>query len=211
MVTCPLCYSNSVKNYYNSPKHIFLECAACTSVFRHPDTYLSERAEKQRYERHCNDVNDLGYQEFVNPIVEAVQANFTTAAKGLDYGAGTGPVITKLLTEKGYELALYDPYFHPDKAVLGETYDYIVCCEVIEHFYVPFQEFERLYQLLKPNGTLFCMTEFLPADSAQFEHWHYKNDLTHVVFYTSENLEFIQKNVGFSSLHINKRLITLTR
>jgi len=37
--------------------------------------------------------------------------DFNTNHKGLDFGAGTGPVISKVLKDKGYCIAQYDIFF----------------------------------------------------------------------------------------------------
>ncbi|HAH33245.1 MAG TPA: methyltransferase, partial [Flavobacteriaceae bacterium] len=78
--------------------------------------------EKERYLSHQNDVEDSGFQKFVSPIVRAIKANHSPKDKGLDFGAGTGPVVSKLLEDLNYKMALYDPFFHPSKAPLLNTY-----------------------------------------------------------------------------------------
>ena len=205
MKTCPLC-----RNQIESQRTFFYQCLSCRSVFRDPDTYLSAENEKARYLLHNNDINDKGYQEFVAPVLTAVLKSFPVKSKGLDYGAGTGPVIAKLLSEKNYKVALYDPFFYPNTEVLKDAYDFIVCCEVIEHFHNPDKEFTELYRLLKPNGKLFCMTDLLP-EKELFDDWYYKNDPTHVIFYSEENLKWIKENIGFSHLDIDGRLIEFTK
>jgi len=101
---------------------------------------------------HNNDVNDSGYHKFVSPIVNAVLNDFLPEHKGLDFGAGTGPVISKLLTDRNYQIKQYDPYFFNLPELLQKKYDYIVCCEVIEHFYDPDKEFQLLKSLLKARN-----------------------------------------------------------
>lgn len=204
MIPCPLCS----KSTYVQPEgtHSFYDCKHCGTVFRHPDFFLSAEAEKQRYLQHNNDVEDQRYQAFVAPIVDAVIERYRPESSGLDFGAGTGPVISKLLGEKGYKMSLWDPYFHPDSSVLDDTYDFIVCCEVMEHFYEPYSEFKRMKELLKPGGALFCMTDLLPGPTP-FSRWHYKDDPTHVVFYSEENLRWIQQHLGFSDVSVDGRLI----
>ena len=58
-------------------------------------------------------------------------------ARGLDYGAGPGPALAAMIEEDGYSAALYDPLFHPDEAVLSDSYDFITCTETVEHFATP--------------------------------------------------------------------------
>jgi SAM-dependent methyltransferase len=175
----------------------------------HPNSYIAAEAEKQRYEAHNNDVEDPRYQKFVAPIVAAVQAHYTNNSTGLDFGAGTGPVITKMLEDDGYQIALWDPFFHPNATVLETHYDFIVCCEVIEHFHKPDEEFKQLYKLLKPGGRLFCKTDLLPDTS--FKDWYYITDPTHVIFYSEGSLRWIQENFGFSEVQIDGRLITFSK
>ncbi|MDX1462450.1 MAG: class I SAM-dependent methyltransferase [Marinirhabdus sp.] len=188
-----------------------MRCNHCTAIFRNPETLVSSEQERARYLTHKNDVNNVGYQRFVQPIVTAVQQLHPTTAKGLDFGAGTGPVISKLLSEQGYTLALYDPFFHPDQSVLETNYDYIVCCEVIEHFHNPLLEFKRLKELLVSGGQLFCMTDLWDGTVAEFERWYYKNDKTHVIFYNKTCLEWMVSSLGFASITIEDRLITITK
>ena len=111
------------------------------------------------YLTHENDIDDRRYQQFVSPITEAILSQIPTDKIGLDFGAGPEPVISEILTEKGYQTKLYDPVFHRDKSVLAQQYDFIICCEVMEHFHQPAVEFARLKSLLKSGGKLFCMTQ----------------------------------------------------
>ncbi len=76
-----------------------------------PRDRLVPAPERQYYETHNNDVNDPRYQAFVAPITTAVQRDFSPHSLSLDFGTGTGPVITKVLPDQGYALKLYDPFF----------------------------------------------------------------------------------------------------
>lgn len=168
--------------------------------------YLEENQEKARYEEHNNDVGNKGYQSFVYPIVKEVLNDYKKYDKGLDFGSGTGPVITKLLRDKEYNIKLYDPFFANEPEVLEEKYDYIVSCEVIEHFHNPRKEFKLLRSLLKPGGSLYIMTSIYSED-IDFKTWNYKDDKTHVFFYHKKALEWIKNEFDFAHLKIEKNLI----
>jgi len=168
---------------------------------------LSLEREKARYETHNNDVHDPEYQRFVSPIVSSALRDLSPSHSGLDFGAGTGPVISKLLRDQGFNIVQYDPFFHDHPALLEDTYDYIVCCEVVEHFCLPSREFALLKRLLKPQGILYCMTE-LYRQGIDFSNWYYINDPTHVFIYQSTTMEWIRQEYGFSSCAIRDRLIT---
>ncbi|PKA83768.1 methyltransferase family protein [Ulvibacter sp. MAR_2010_11] len=210
MVPCILCHSLQTKLLLYRQEVAYYLCNSCGSVYKDPAGFLDREAEKERYLLHENDVNDHDYQYFVNPIVEEVVKHFPEKSTGLDFGAGTGPVIAKLLSEKGYTISLYDPFFHPNTSVLHKTYDFIVCCEVIEHFHNPEKEFELLHKMLEPEGKLFCMTELLPKEKS-FATWYYKDDPTHVLFYSEENLKWIQEHFGFKKVEIEGRLVVFSK
>ncbi len=202
---CPLCNSFSTL-FCEKPKHLFYKCTNCEGIFRPKHTFLTAEAEKEHYEKHNNDVFDERYQAFVSPIVNAVLHDFSPEAKGLDFGSGTGPVIAKMLTDKGYQVQNYDLFFANEPSLLKEKYDYVSCCEVMEHFHHPYQEFELLKSLLLPKGKLFCKTEVY-NNQTPFENWYYKDDFTHVFIYQLKTLEWIQKNLRFSKVSVYDKLI----
>jgi SAM-dependent methyltransferase len=203
--TCPLCNSTATV-FCEKPKHLFYKCNVCEGIFRPAFTYLTSEEEKAHYELHNNDVNDVRYQHFVSPIVNAVLHDFTPNDTGLDFGSGTGPVIAKMLTDKGYQVQNYDLFFAKEPSLLQEKYDYVSCCEVMEHFHHPYQEFELLKSLLLPKGKLYCKTEVF-KNQKPFENWYYKDDFTHVFIYQPQTLEWIKNEFQFSNLIIKEKLI----
>ena len=209
--SCILC-SGKTEFFYRDENRgrSYYRCESCLSLMMDPADYLTQEEEKARYLTHNNDVEDPGYQKFVSPIVDAVLADYGPEDLGLDFGAGTGPVITSMLEEEDYQLKLYDPFFHPHPEKLEDSYDYIVCCEVMEHFYHPYDEFKKLYGLLNPGGTLYCMTSIY-HEGIDFDKWGYKDDETHVFFYHKEALEWIRREFGFKDLKIDKKLIKLIK
>lgn len=83
----------------------------------------------------------MGYRRFLarlaNPLVERIGA---APLSGLDFGSGLGPTLSVMLTELGYNMAIYDPYFAPNREALEQQYDFVTCTEAIEHFYLPAKE-----------------------------------------------------------------------
>jgi SAM-dependent methyltransferase len=202
-MACPLC-RNSGETVSGTE---FYLCGECWGFYRHFRHRPDMDEEKARYKTHNNDVHDPRYQRFVSPIVSAVLRDFTPSHSGLDFGAGTGPVISKLLREQGFNIVQYDPFFHNHPALLEDTYDYIVCCEVVEHFYIPEREFALLKRLLKPQGRLYCMTALF-APGMEFRDWHYIRDSTHAFIYQSATMEWIRQKYHFSLCDIQDRLVT---
>jgi SAM-dependent methyltransferase len=200
--TCPLC-NNTGEPFHNEE---FFRCKNCQGIFRPKVFYPSPTAEKHRYEQHNNDVNDERYQQFVSPITTAVLKERASTDIGLDFGAGTGPVISKILKDNDFIIHQYDPFFHKNLDLLKKTYDYIVCCETIEHFHDPKKEFSLLKKLLKPKAVLYCMTHIYNSEIL-FADWYYRKDPTHVFIYQKETFEWIVDEFDFSQLHIDGRLV----
>lgn len=208
-MVCPLCNSTSTL-FCEKPKHLFYKCDTCEGIFRPQHTFLTAEEEKAHYEKHNNDVFDERYQNFVSPIVNAVLQDFSPEAKGLDFGSGTGPVIAKMLTDKGYQVQNYDLFFANDVSLLNQKYDYVSCCEVMEHFHQPYKEFELLKSLLLPKGKLYCKTEVF-NNQKPFENWYYKDDFTHVFIYQPKTLEWIKTEFHFSNVIIKEKLIVFEK
>ncbi|MFC1760167.1 methyltransferase domain-containing protein, partial [Candidatus Neomarinimicrobiota bacterium] len=137
----------------------------------------------------------------------AIMKVFSADHKGLDFGAGTGPVISKILEDNKFQIKQYDPFFYNLPSLLESQYDYIAACEVIEHFHEPKKEFSLLKDLLLQNGKLYCMTN-LYNENIDFHNWDYKSDITHVFIYQKKTIEWIKEEFGFSDVTIKERLIT---
>ena len=202
---CLLC-NESATVFCEKHNHLFYKCDTCQGIFRPKHTFFDATSEKNHYEQHNNDVNDLGYQKFVAPIVNEILIDFSPKDKGLDFGSGTGPVIAKMLREKDYQVENYDIFFENVPERLTQKYNYISCCEVMEHFHEPLKEFELLHSMLLPNGKLYCKTELF-NNQIPFEDWYYKNDLTHVFIYQEETLYWIQKNLQFKKVTVMDKVI----
>lgn len=203
---CPLCKRTS-KVFYNFNKRLYHQCDYCSGIFVDPSLILTKENEKSRYEEHNNNVYDKRFQKFVSPITDSVKNNFSENDMGLDFGAGHAPVITKVLSDFNYNIKPYDPFYFNDKSLFQTKYDYITCCEVIEHFNDPPKEFAQLKELLNPNGKLYVMT-WLYDESIDFHNWNYKDDHTHVFIYHKNSMLWIKEKFGFTNLKFNNRLIT---
>src|SRR5690606_34671497 len=188
----------------------YFDCPECRGMVKDVSLYPDAENEKLRYLTHVNDVNDPRYQNFTSPITNYILDHFSKDQEGLDFGCGTGPVISKVLSDAGYRVLQYDPYFanHPEN--LERSYDYIAACEVVEHFYNPCTEFKRLYDMLNPGGSLAIMT-LVYNDQTPFSDWYYRKDPTHVFIYRKETFEYICKQFGFKDWFMDTRLIVLKK
>ncbi len=182
---CPLCSGGQIFFYHRDRRRDYLACADCSLVFVPAEFYLSPAAERAEYDLHCNGVDDPGYRHFLARLAEPLVQRLQPAAQGLDFGCGPGPALAHMLREQGFDVTLYDPFYQPDDAALTASYDFICATEVVEHLHYPGVELARLWSLLKPRGWLGVMTK-LVRDKAAFTRWHYKNDATHVCFFSAD-------------------------
>ena len=97
---------------------------------------------------------------------------------------------SEMFEEAGHQMEIYDPFYAPDPAPFAHMYDFITATEVVEHLHHPRVELDRLWGLLRPSGWLGIMTK-LVLDAEKFATWHYKNDPTHVIFFSQQTLEWL--------------------
>lgn len=206
---CPLCDQKS-NTFFQDPLHHFFMCDQCGGIFRDRDQFLTKTAEKKRYLHHISSMEDTGYYQFISPIIDEVVSSFPVDSLGLDFGCGHTPVLSRHLSNEGFKMVEYDPIFFNYKSALKNKYNFIVACEVVEHFYNPFDEFKRLHDLLKPEGTLICKTH--PFEKKiDFASWYYKNDPSHVFIYQRKTFEWIKEFLEFKNVKINDRTIIFSK
>ncbi len=209
IVSCPLCSSDNNKIVYEEMrnfKRTFLKCNECSFVFVNPQHLLEPNIEKSRYEMHRNDIRDDGYVAFLNQLIVPMLKLVSKEHTGLDYGCGPYPMMAEIMREQNCSVAVYDPFFANDKSVLEKQYDYLTCCEVVEHFHNPQQEFEKLLSLVKEDGLIGIRTCIL-YDHINFQGWHYKEDETHVSYYTPGSIEWIEWRFGLVKVIEEKNVI----
>lgn len=196
---CLLCHTPHVAPFRvdKKPVHSYFHCAECDLIFMEPSERLGPEEEKQRYDLHEN-TNNAGHRDFFLPLVQGLEEHFKAAGispsqlTSLDYGCGPSPVLSGLLSERGFKTHNYDLYYHPNQDELRRTYHLVTSTEVWEHLYAPRQEIERMLRLLKPGGLLGVMTSAHRGEAA-FHDWHYRRDTTHVVFFSEKSMEWFAK------------------
>lgn len=176
---------------------MYHRCQRCKATWLDPAHYLSPDKELAHYQTHQNDADDEGYRKYLSRLADPLLDRLMSNSSGLDYGCGPGPALAAMMREAGHRMAVYDPFFAPDKVPLAGTCDFITCTETAEHFHNPRREFAMLASLLEPDGILAVMTIF-QTDDERFEGWRYRQDPTHVVFYRPCTFEVIAGQLGLS-------------
>jgi SAM-dependent methyltransferase len=183
---------------------IFHECPNCEFIFKDSSIYPSYEDEKKQYDYHQNDEDNMGYVNYLNDFIQSAVFPFIKNGRILDFGSGPNPVLSKLLKNQyGYQVDIFDYYYHHDLDYKNQTYDMITSTEVIEHLRNPIIHFNQFYDLLNPKGYLSLMTLFHPKNQDLFFKWFYIRDITHVSFYTVKTIEVIAEKTGFDVVYTN--------
>lgn len=207
-MNCPLCLNKNIQHYHQDKQRDYWQCGHCDLVFVKPEQFLSLQQEKSIYDQHQNNPDDLGYRKFLNKLLVPLVKQLTKEAKGLDFGSGPGPTVSVMLAELGYDVENYDIFYANNPELLKRKYDFITCTEVIEHLHNPHKELAMLRGLLNKGGYLGIMTKRV-IDKNSFAKWHYKNDPTHVCFYSDKTFEYLAKNLNYDLQIINSDSIIL--
>jgi len=208
--TCPLCASSDTRNFFQDKQRSYLRCDNCNLTFVPKKYFLSEAAEKAEYDLHLNSPTDQGYRRFLSRLLIPLQKLLPSKTHGLDFGSGPGPTLSVMFEELGYKMTIYDKFYANLPECLTQHYDFITATEVFEHLQQPHNALNQLWQALKPNGYLGIMTK-LVRDHAAFTNWHYKNDLTHVIFFSHKTFNWLAAQWHAEVTFIDNDVIIIKR
>lgn len=192
----------------------YYHCNNCEYIFKSPECYQDLTTQKERYNLHENDENDIGYQAYFQRFLDFILPLLDKPKRALDFGCGRSSLLASLLKKEGIDCDYYDPIYHPDTLDEKKKYELIVSTEVFEHLHQPREVFEHLLNRLEEGGYLALQTQFHPNDVEAFKKWYYHKDPTHIVFFTAKtfsvlckvyDVEFIADN-GNNMVLMRKRL-----
>lgn len=197
-IVCPLCHSQDTSFYFEDKRRRYHQCVDCALVFVSPEFLPCREEERVEYDLHDNNEEDEGYRTFLqralSPLIPLINPNDSA----LDFGCGPSPVLANMLKAAGLSTVdTYDIFYNPDKRVFDNTYNIITCTEAIEHFHTPSREWNYFISMLMPGSVLVIMTKRV-IDKTAFASWHYKNDKTHVSFFSEATFRFLGERDGFT-------------
>ena len=187
---CPLCQTVETSFFLKDQFRSYYQCSTCSLIYVPSTQHLTLKEEKSRYDLHQNSPDDSNYRKFLGRIFNPMQKLIAPKSKGLDFGSGPGPTLSLMFEEAGHIMSIYDHFYANDISVFEKLYDFITASEVIEHLHKPKKELDRLWSCLSPGGILGIMTK-LALDREAFARWHYKNDPTHVCFYSKHTFKWL--------------------
>ncbi|MBL7664788.1 MAG: class I SAM-dependent methyltransferase [Bacteriovoracaceae bacterium] len=164
---------------------------------------MSYEAETARYSTHQNSFEDPGYVKFLNQLAIPMMNYLNSDMKGIDFGCGPGPTLSKIFLQSGIVQENYDPYFFP--LATKQNYDFLTATEVIEHFHDPAKGFKEIAALVKSNGMIGLMTSFY-QNIDQLYNWYYVADPTHVCFFHHQTLDWLAKEFHWELLNKSERI-----
>ncbi len=193
---CPLCGKGRGRIISTKTRRL-IECGGCRLVFSDPADKLPPDKLRERYLLHQNSIEDKGYCDFLYQAIHLTKPYLTPGSRGLDFGCGPNPTLSKLVEKEGFVMADYDPIFFDTP--MSPPYDFIFSTECFEHFDEPKREISKIVKLLRLGGILTVMTELWDGGT-DFDRWHYTSDPTHVSFYAAETLVYIAETFGLKQL-----------
>jgi hypothetical protein len=115
-----------------------------------------------------------------------------------------------MLEECGHKIDLYDKFYARNDSVFEKKYDFITATEVLEHLSDPMLEINRLVGLLKNNAYLAIMTQLL-TPQIDFSNWYYKNDPSHIGFFSKKTLNYLANYLEIEVFYISERVVFLKK
>ncbi len=207
---CRLCAHPEPADFATVAGRHYLRCPRCQLTFLSAGQLPDRAAEKAQYDLHENDPGDPGYRRFLDQLATPLGRHLHAGNQGLDFGCGPGPALARLLSERGFPTAAYDPIYADHSHLLQRQYDFVTCTEVLEHLHQPHREWQQFSRLVRPGGWLALMTRWL-TDDQHFPHWHYRRDPTHVCFWKAETFRWLADQHGWQPVLLDNPLALLRK
>jgi hypothetical protein len=189
----------------------YFHCTHCDLIFIDPELRQEDDRERERYLEHNNSPQDPRYVSYLRGFAEeALHPYVSPGASILDYGSGPVPVFAEVLRGLGFRVDIYDPFFATGREWEGRLYDGVSAVEVVEHFFDPSTEFRLLRRVIVSGGHLVLRTLLHHSDRERFVRWWYRQDPTHVCFYSERSFQVLADMLGMELFDIKEgRSVTL--
>jgi len=208
-LNCHIC-NKKTESFIDEKTNIkYYQCTNCEYVFKSPECHQDFSAQKERYNLHENDENDVGYQAYFKRFLDFTLPLVAQPKTALDFGCGRSSLLASLLEKEGISCDYYDPIYYPATLSDSKKYELIVSTEVFEHLHQPKEVFVSLLERLEEGGYLALQTQFHPNDSERFKKWYYHQDPTHIVFFTAHTFRVLCKEYACEYISDNGKNMVL--
>ena len=206
MKTCTVCKNNKIEFFLNIENLDYWQCKLCKATMLSPIHHISSNKEKKHYLKHNNEIDDTRYRDFLTNLIEPLKDKICVNDIGLDYGCGYAPALADILKKDGFNIELYDPFFFKNENIFFRKFNFITCSEVVEHFFKPYEEFNKIDGLPAGKSWFAVMTSFMTEDYL-FKNWYYRRDPTHVVVYKKITFKVIANQRNWELTFPSKNLV----
>ena len=195
-----------------------LQCSDCHLV-----THSKDLSQDVNYESGTMHDWASGYSDSLAPPVEDINRRLEAirampnagSKKLLDFGCGFGTMLNALASD--FEVSGLEPDEGARLAARGEghkvysdtneilnqnsKFDFVTLFHVVEHFYEPSVEFQRIYEILNPGGYLIIetpnsndalLTFYENEEFQKFTYWSH-----HPMLHSSKSLSSVVSRNGF--------------
>ena len=210
-MVCHICKSDCISFLDEKTSITYYYCPACEYICKSPEYFQGFSLQKERYNLHENDEEDVGYQAYFQRFLDFTLPLTGKPQSALDFGCGASLLLAKMLEDEGISCDYYDPIYHSEGLVEDKKYDLIVSTEVFEHLHQPREVFRSLLERLEEGGYLALQTQYHPNDQEHFKKWYYHQDPTHIVFFTVQTFRVLCETFKCEYIGDNGKNIVVLR
>lgn len=168
----------------------YLQCDNCKSYFQ-PSYFSIQEVKKEIYSNFCLDNKKINVcrDNLIQNRLSASKSSYNRSillikpnSRVLEIGPGIGGAIIYLKNYlncqceaveidkfcvdflRSNKIKVYTKLFEELKTDSSDVYDYVICSNVFEHFINPYENMEKIHQLLKPGGEMILITCLSPDE-----------------------------------------------
>lgn len=208
---CHICLKATETFTHEKTDITYYHCSSCEYIFKSPECYQDLSSQKERYNLHENNEDDVGYIAYFQRFLDFTLPLVGHPKRALDFGCGRTSLLASLLEKEGIVCDYYDPIYHPNTLDDSKKYELIVSTEVFEHLHSPKEVFESLIGRLEDGGYLAIQTQFHPNEIEAFKKWYYHQDPTHIVFFTTKTFKCLCEMYGCEYVADNDKNMVLIK